>query len=507
MTFLLKNITELTSKDFDKVDVVCLGHFNVLHPGHFRFINFAASQGNGLLVLLKGDKDFNANERHYFFPESDRAEALSHISKIDYIATRGDKTLVECIKLTKPKFLVLGNEFERDRPKEIDVLINHAKQLDIRVLFHSGDRNLNLGNKFQSGEATFSKQDATNENFVRTCRRRGIDLTSAARAMDRLSSINTLVIGDLIVDEFISCEPLGLSSEAPVVVVKEIEKTKFIGGAGIVATHVSNIGANCHFLSVAGNDEQREFALEKLSDYQVNAEVLIDRNRPTTFKSRYMVGNQKIFRVSRLMDTDINAELEDQLIDKVKVLAPTLDNIIVSDFVYGVITSRVLRSIMILAKRHNIKIFGDLQCSSQVGNVLKFRGFDMMFPTEKEARIAINNKDDGLEFVAQTVFEKSECDNLMIKLGADGLIAYSRRDSGFIESEHFPALSVNPVDVSGAGDSVLASVATAMTAGLDVLEAAAWGCVIASCAVETLGNLPVDKNVASAKVESLTHLF
>ena len=106
-----------------------------------------------------------------------------------------------------------------------------------------------------------------------------------------------------------------------------------------------------------------------------------------------MAGKQKLFRVSRLMDTNINFELENKLIRKIEKLAPLLDNIIVSDFVYGVITDRVLAKLVEVSAQYEIRIFGDLQCSSQVGNVLKFKNFDMIFPTEKEARIAINNKD------------------------------------------------------------------------------------------------------------------
>lgn len=504
MTFDLKSIQEIPREILSGIDIICMGHFNVLHPGHFRFINFAASKGKQLGVLLKGDQEFEDSEKQFFFPEEDRAEALNHISGICHIFTRGEKTIVECLELIKPKFFVLGHEFERDRSAEFNLMIKRAESLGIQVIFHSGDRNLNFSANFEEGQAVVSQQDVANQAFMRACARRNINLGSVAKAMSCFGSIKTLVIGDLIVDEFISSEPLGLSSEAPVVVVKEIEKRQYIGGAGVVASHVASMGAKCHFLSVSGDDAQREFALQKLDEYNVQADLIVDKNRPTTFKTRYIAGKQKLFRVSRLMDTDINVELEDQLIRKIEELAPLLDNIIVSDFVYGVITDRVLAKLVEVSAQYDIRIFGDLQCSSQVGNVLKFQNFDMIFPTEKEARIAINNKDDGLEFVSQTVFERSHCNNLVIKLGANGLIAYSKTEGGFIESEHFPALSINPVDVSGAGDSVLAAISTAITSGMNMLDAAALGCVVASCAVEILGNFPIDSNRAIMRMEDLT---
>ena len=144
---------------------------------------------------------------------------------------------------------------------------------------------------------------------------------------------------------------------------------------------------NAFFYPVSGDDQERQIALEKLKEYNVSADIIIDHNRPTTFKTRYMAANQKLFRVSRLMDTNINADLEDQLIEKIELLAPKLDNIIVGDFVYGVITDRILSKLVEVSKRFKIKIFGDLQCSSQVGNVSKFVDFDMIFPTEKKLEL------------------------------------------------------------------------------------------------------------------------
>ena len=386
--------------------------------------------------------------------------------------------------MIKPKFLVLGHEFERKQTGDIRAAISKAKSSGIEVVFHSGDRNVNIASSFWRTETT-SPQKTAFIDFMRICRRREVDLDFIKTSINEFSSIHTLVIGDLIVDEFINTQPLGLSSEAPVVVVKEIEKNQYIGGAGVVAAHVASLAANSYFLSVSGDDEARKIALEKLKQYGVKADILIDPTRPTTFKTRYIAGNQKIFRVSRLMDHDIESELEDQIIHKIRALAPTLDNIIVSDFVYGVITEKILVELNRVAKKFNIRIFGDLQCSSQVGNVLKFKNFDMIFPTEKEARIAIENKDDGLEFVAKSVFKRSKCHKLIIKLGDDGLIVYDKKNDYFTESEHFPALSTSPVDVSGAGDSVLASISTAITCGMSLMDAAAFR---GYCSIMLCGN-------------------
>lgn len=498
--FALRSVTDLTTKEINELDVLCLGHFNVLHLGHFRFIDFASSMGENLCVLLKGDEELSAVEKENFFSETDRAEALIQINTVSKIVKRGQKSFEECFEILKPKCVVLGHEFRHSNDISVKNMISFATRLGIKVVFHSGDRNLNFGRFSRKPLAETTAQKKSAQAFLKTCARRKIDLKSITRNVASFSSLRCLVIGDIIVDEFISCEPLGLSSEAPVVVVQEIEKERYIGGAGVVASHVAALGANCHLISVCGDDNQRAFAEEKLREYNVDVDVFVDENRPTTHKIRYIAGKQKLFRVSRLLDTDVNAALEKKIIARIKMLAKDLDYIIVSDFVYGVITEKILRLLTSISKKYDIQMFGDLQCSSQVGNVLKFKNFNTIYPTEKEARIAIKNKDDGLEYVAQTVFKKANCNNLVIKLGAGGLIAYTTNEDHFVEREHFPALSSNPVDVSGAGDSVLAAMSTAIVSRMSLFEAAAFGSAVAACAVEVLGNFPISAAVACSRL-------
>ena len=135
-------------------------------------------------------------------------------------------------------------------------------------------------------------------------------------------------------------------------------------------------------------------------------------------------------------------------------------------------------------------MFGDLQCSSQVGNVGKFQNFDLLTPTEKEARIALSNRDDGVEGVANKLMQQSGTKHLLIKLGAEGFIAYATEEDGFINRQHFPALCPNPVDVAGAGDSLMACMAVSLCAGNSLISLLRWEPAWL-LAVQMVGNLPV----------------
>lgn len=485
------NFEQLRDKQLQAIDVVCVGHFNVLHPGHVRYLDFASKLGSNLCVVLRGDADLSDEEAKHFFPEAQRAHSLRSLESVDLVVTSGSKTLSECLQKIAPRILVLGNEHKDSADKHVHSALSALKTSSTKVIYHSGEQaNITWG--FDSVSVD-TKSIAAREKFVAVCEQHGVSDEKLITILNRFEAIESLVVGDLIVDNFVSCQAVGLSSEAPVVVVKEIESNKFVGGGGVVAAHITSLGAKSSFVSTVGHDEVGEYAATSLQESGVSEYLIRDQLRPTTFKTRYMVETQKLFRVSRLEDQNISGEVEDKLIEKIQEIGPKCSNIIVSDFVYGVVTPRVLEAVVSLAKQHGVPLFGDLQCSSQVGSILKFKNFSMIFPTEKEARIAVNAKDSGLEYVARQILQRSNCDNLAITLGANGVIMYVTGRDNYVSNVHLPALSVHPVDVAGAGDSMLASMSSAISSGASPVEAAALGSIVAACAIETMGNTPINK--------------
>ena len=174
----------------------------------------------------------------------------------------------------------------------------------------------------------------------------------------------------------------------------------FIGGAAVVAAHIGALGAKCDFISVVGHDSTVDLVRKELADQGIGDCLSSDPSRPTTFKKRYVVENQKLFRVSRLEEHNLDTAVEDQVIAQVERLAPRAMDV-VSDFVYGVVTPRILHVVQRLASEHNLLLFGDLQCSSQGGSITRFENFSLLCPNEREARFALQDKDSGLEQLSQ----------------------------------------------------------------------------------------------------------
>jgi rfaE bifunctional protein kinase chain/domain len=323
--------------------------------------------------------------------------------------------------------------------------------------------------------------------------------------MQAWSQARLIVLGDTIVDQYVACEAIGMSAEAPVVVVRELAKRNFIGAAAVVAAHICALGAQCDLVSVVGNDSIAELVHRELKAQGIGDALTRDPSRPTTFKKRYVVENQKLFRVSRLEQHNLDAAIEAQLIARLEALAPDAHGIVVSDFVYGVVTPRVLQTVTKLAQRHDLMLFGDLQCSSQVGSISRFQNFSLLCPNERELRLALQDKDSGLESLSQQLLQTTRCQRLLVKLGVEGFIAYDRDSDGKPLNQPFPALSVNPLDVAGAGDSVLAVMATGLASRQAMMPTAALACCMAALAVETMGNKPIALDALRGRlVEALT---
>jgi rfaE bifunctional protein kinase chain/domain len=471
--------------------VLCHGHFNIIHPGHIRYLDYARQQGSKLVVSIRGDASFLNSERKNHFSEGERAAGVASLQMVDQVILLGDGSLEKLITLQTPAVLVLGKEFESERDDQVSDAVQLLKKQGGKILFHAGETHYASADLLSDNLPELQNQHIN--QFKQTCNQQKIKMKGLLECIDKFRDASLLVIGDTIIDQYVACDALGMSAEAPIVVVRELDTREYAGGAAVVAMHVSTLGAKCRYLSVVGQDINANLVATELDRLHVEHTLIEDNSRPTTFKIRYLVDNQKMFRVSRLKEHALPRQIEEKIIKELQESAPKVDGILISDFVYGVITPRVLETISKLASKYSLLVFGDLQCSSQVGDVSKFKNYDLICPTERESRIALSTQDEGLEWVANTLMKKTNSRNLVMKLGGEGFIAYESKQDGFVNRQHFPALSINPVDVTGAGDSLLAALSVGLCSGATLMQSSAIGAGMASLSVQQMGNVPISK--------------
>ena len=205
--------------------------------------------------------------------------------------------------------------------------------------------------------------------------------------------------------------------------------------------------------------------------------------------------------MSHLHQTDISKKLQEKLIEHLQGVIDDADLLVFSDFNYGCLPDELVCSICELAREKQLLIVADSQSSSQIGDISRYKNVDLLTPTEYEARIAMRDHNSGLVVLAETLRQKTESKNIIIKLGEEGVLihASSDNDAGYA-TDRIAALNMSPKDVAGAGDSMLIVSAMALCVGGTIWESAVLGSLAASLQVGRLGNRPLNMDELSSMV-------
>ncbi|XXK27904.1 PfkB family carbohydrate kinase [Arenicellales bacterium nBUS_45] len=467
------------------------GKFNVLHPGHLRLFRHAKEISDFLIVGVYCDNFSDA--RGIIVGEADRLEGVKANKWVDQVVLIKElgKTLLEI----KPDIVLKGKEHEGVKNVELGVVQGYGGQLK----FAGGDSRLSsmslIKSETHSDEITFQKgQDFFN--------RHEFSRSQLIETVESMATINTLVIGDLIVDRYVDCQPIGLSAEDPTVVVAPLEEETYIGGAGIVASHSAMLGGTTYFLSVCGDDEIGHWANRRLGEAEVVTDVFFDADRPTTRKTRYRAQNKTLLRLNEFRDHQIDNLIVEKLLRCVLDRLPKVDLIIFSDFSYGLFSDQMIRKIIQAGAQEGVFMAADSQSSSQIGDIGRFPGVDLLTPTEREARLAVRDNISGLVGVSEKLRAVTNAKFLPITLGSEGVFLH-RPDAVANDwtDDQVPALNRNPVDVSGAGDAFLVSTAMCLAAGEDIWAAIYVGSVASACQVSRVGNTPLTRKELMEKMD------
>lgn len=459
------------------------GNFNILHPGHFRLLRFAKECGKKLIVGVYSDNHPNANA---ILPEKLRLEALQSNNLIDECFLI-EEPVTDVIKRIKPNIVVKGKEYELQINEELEALTTYGG----RLVFSSGD-------VFSSSELINYELNGIEESIKLTSQlsqyllRHALSLDDLKRTLDSMNNLRILVLGDLIIDEYITCDPLGMSQEDPTIVVTPVDQRLYVGGAGIVASHAAGLGGNVDFITVTGEDLTSEFAIKSLEEMKVRSHFFVDVNRPTTLKQRFRCKGKTLLRVSKLYQGSINSTLQSAIYEKVTQLIDSIDLVIFSDFNYGCIPDDLLNKLVELCNKKNKLAVADSQCSSQVGDISRYKNMYLLTPTEHEARLSVRDNESGLVVLAEKLRNKAKAKNLLLKIGEEGVLVHAEaeKNSGWV-TDRIPALNKFPKDVAGAGDSMLIAVAMSLASGAKIWESAALGSIAAAVQVGRVGNIPL----------------
>lgn len=464
------------------------GNFNIIHPGHLRFLLFAAEQAD---ILVVGLYDYQWSISAYF-SNDERCAALAALSCVDHVITINND-LKEVLRAMQPEVVVKGKEFEDLSNEETEVL----EEVGGKLLFSSGEK------QFSSREllSRQHREDSSIHLAIQKYHQRyNLDKHQLFSALDKISCRKVAVIGDLIVDEYQECLAIGMSQEDPTIAVSPLESFKFIGGAGIVAAHAAELGAEVDFYSVSGTDSLADFARKKLDEYNVTCVMPNDHTRPTTHKLRYRAKDKTLLRVNNFRRHEINRDLISSLLQIFKARVMDYDLVIFADFSFGVACPNLIDEVSAVCKKNQVEMVADSQTSSQVGDLTKFKHLLLTTPTELEARQAAQDDINGLIQVSDNLTAKLSAQNLIVTLGAEGILI--RHQEEFLQTDNLPAFSETALDTAGAGDAFMVTTSLLLKCGLTIWQAAFMGSVASAIQVNIKGNTPLSKAALIEKMDA-----
>jgi D-beta-D-heptose 7-phosphate kinase/D-beta-D-heptose 1-phosphate adenosyltransferase len=313
-------------------------------------------------------------------------------------------------------------------------------------------------------------------------------MTTVPPEIEKLSQARVLCVGDVMLDRFVYGGAQRISPEAPVPVVKVAHSQAMPGGAGNVARNIVALGARCSLLTVTGKDvagEELRVLLQMLPSLTCSA--VIDQTRPTTVKTRFAASSQQVLRVDQEVDTPLSADVAQQLVDQATKLLREVDVVILSDYAKGVLTEQVTSAVIAAARASQVPVIVD----PKGRDFRKYDGASLVTPNLKELQEVTGldvSTDEGVEHATNALFSLMKVDAVLVTSSERG-VSYVRRDSAAV---HLTTTAREVFDVSGAGDTVVATLAVAIGVGIDPMRAAQLANLAGGIVVGKVGTATVE---------------
>lgn len=311
---------------------------------------------------------------------------------------------------------------------------------------------------------------------------------------------SVLVVGDIMLDIHVWGAVSRISPEAPVPVVRRLRQTLVAGGAANVAMNLAGLGLSVRLAGLVGDDTDAGHTVAELERAGIGVQgVLRDAGRPTTTKMRVIGGHQQILRLDQESVDPPLREVEDALLDHIDLGLNGCSAVILSDYAKGVLTPRLCREVVGRARRAGIPVLVDPKGSHWE----KYRGAHRITPNRSELVLAT-----GLPLLDRTEVARAagelarnlELDGLVVTLSEEGMLLVAGT-----EAIHVPAMAREVFDVSGAGDTAIATIAAAMAAGIDGQDALLLANIAAGIVVGKVGTVPLTRGELLVTLDGLMH--
>jgi D-glycero-beta-D-manno-heptose-7-phosphate kinase len=323
------------------------------------------------------------------------------------------------------------------------------------------------------------------------------------KIISRMPKARVLVVGDIMLDRFIWGTVSRISPEAPVPVVWAKSESFMPGGASNVANNICALGADAYICGVIGDDEAGRILVSEIAKNGIKTDgIVLDKNRPTIHKTRIIAHNQQVVRIDKESDNALDKHLIDSMLSYAKTMISDTDAIIIEDYGKGLVSPRLIKELIAMAKRYKKIITVD----PKEEHFSLYSGVTSITPNSKEAEDAsgIKIKDNiTLQKSGGKILKMLKSDSVLITLGEDGMALF-RKGKACVR---IPTVAQEVYDVSGAGDTVIGVFTLALACGAGSDEAAyianaAAGVVVGKVGIGVCNAGELKSRIRSIKMDS-----
>lgn len=488
--------------------VQCHGCFDIVHPGHIRYLQFARRQGDVLVVSITGDATIDKEPQRPQIPQELRAENLAALEFVDWVVIDPHPTAEAVLESLRPDVYVKGREYATSEDPRFLRERGVVESYGGRVIFSSGEV------VFSSSRiiGAMGETDELSERRLEyLCDRHEIDRTTMGRHVAGIRGADVVVVGDIVVERYVQCDARNVSSESPMMSLKALGREDYVGGAALIALQLAAFGARPTLLTATGDGALSQWAQQRLADAGVRVRSILHRSE-IPLRTRFVVDDRKLFKVEYAEPLAADSASEHEAACIAVQECADAESVILFDAGAGLLAPGFLNGLNESLQDRPMALAGG--CGETPANLLAIRNASLLVCSERKLRLAMNDFDTGLSALVYRAMDRSAAERMIVTLGKRGVVTFQRPSDdpqapawkGRLLSEHLPSLADRVVDHFGCGEVMLAMGACVAATGGSLMQAAYLATLASALEAAAIGPSAVAVDRLMAQLDNRAEL-
>ena len=468
----------------NKKIILCHGVFDLLHIGHIDYLEESKSAADILIVSLTEDKHVNKGPNRPVFNQMQRARAIAALEFVDHVVINHNPNAINLIKSIKPNLYSKGSDY-KNLSSDITGMIKKEKDAvkSVGGNIYFAQTPLSSSTKIMNTYGMVFDRDQT--AIIKKVKKE-LNGYSVKEWIDRLSKLNVLVLGELIIDEYVFCEALGKSGKEPVLALRNTNIERYAGGTAAIARHLSSFVECINIVSYLGEKLEHLAFFRRSMSKNIKLDVVAKSSSPTIVKKRFIekFNGHKLLGVYDLDEKPLNQADKKILNDKLRKAVKSSDLIIVVDYGHGLLSKS---SLNVVTGSSKFKALNAQINSANIGHhtMSKYKNYNLVIINETELRHEYRNRESSVEILMTKLQKDISPEVLVVTQGKGGAKALVKGSKAIISC---PAFASKVVDKVGSGDAMLSMLSICLCAKLPIHFSLLISSLAAAHSVETVGN-------------------